>query len=164
MGALFDGVRENVTALEAAKRYGLSVNRYGKALCPWHDDKHASLSFDTRTGRCKCFSCHAGGTCIDLTAKLLNVSILEAATQLNADFALGLDDTTRPARDSPRVMRKQQDVEHRQALIRVTQATVDKLQAIMDGFTPESAESEAELFTATLKALANTQIKLAELL
>ena len=39
-----------------AERLGLRVARH-KALCPFHDDHHASLSFNTRRNVCRCFVC-----------------------------------------------------------------------------------------------------------
>ena len=45
-----------------AQRIGLHVSRH-KSLCPFHDDHHASLSFNTRSNTYRCFACDAhGGT------------------------------------------------------------------------------------------------------
>ena len=54
---------------EVAERLGIQVARH-KSLCPFHDDHHASLSFNTRKNLCRCFTCmdHAVGT-IDLVMK-----------------------------------------------------------------------------------------------
>lgn len=89
MGLLFDLVREGITAREAAEAYGLAVNRYGKAFCPWHDDSRPSLSF--KGNFCKCFACNNGGSAIDLTARLFSITPLEAARKLNNDFRIGAD-------------------------------------------------------------------------
>ena len=40
---LFQTVKYGVSCREAAERYGVSVNRQGKALCPFHNDRHPSL-------------------------------------------------------------------------------------------------------------------------
>lgn len=40
---LFQNVKYGVNCREAAERYGVSVNRQGKALCPFHNDRHPSL-------------------------------------------------------------------------------------------------------------------------
>ena len=40
---LFQNVKYGVNCREAAERYGVSINRQGKALCPFHNDRHASL-------------------------------------------------------------------------------------------------------------------------
>lgn len=85
---LFRAVRETVDARDAAERYGLQVDRHGRALCPFHADRHPSLTF--KFGRYKCWSCNASGDAIDLTSQLLGVSPLDAATRLNSDFCLGL--------------------------------------------------------------------------
>ena len=89
MGLLFDMVRNGVSALEAAERYGMNVNQHGRALCPWHDDKRPSLSFKGQY--CRCFACNNGGSAIDLTAQLYGITALEAAQKLNEDFNIGAD-------------------------------------------------------------------------
>ena len=40
---IFEIIKENVNLREAAELYGIDVNRYGKALCPFHNDRHPSL-------------------------------------------------------------------------------------------------------------------------
>lgn len=40
---IFEIVKENINLREAAELYGIDVNRYGKALCPFHNDRHPSL-------------------------------------------------------------------------------------------------------------------------
>ena len=44
----FKSVKSLVTALEAAEHYGLTVNRHGMALCPFHDDHNPSMKLDER--------------------------------------------------------------------------------------------------------------------
>ena len=98
MGTLFDEVRSRVTALDAARMYGLEFDRSGRrARCIWHSpDRHPSLSF--KDGYCRCFACNNGGSSIDLVAKLFGLSALDAAKRLNEDFHLWLD--AAPARRS----------------------------------------------------------------
>ncbi len=39
-----------------AKQMGMVVEQH-KALCPFHDDHHASLSFNTTKNSCRCYVC-----------------------------------------------------------------------------------------------------------
>lgn len=39
---IFQTVKENVTARQAAEQYGLKVNKNGMVCCPFHDDRHPS--------------------------------------------------------------------------------------------------------------------------
>ena len=64
-----------------AERLGLRV-RMHKALCPFHDDHHASLSFSVRRNTFRCFVCGASGGPIDLVMKYLNKTFLEATKWL----------------------------------------------------------------------------------
>ena len=64
-----------------AERLGLHV-RMHKALCPFHDDHHASLSFSVRRNTFRCFVCGAHGGPIDLAMKYLNKGFLDACRWL----------------------------------------------------------------------------------
>ena len=64
-----------------AERLGLRVTRH-KALCPFHDDHHASLSFATRRNTFRCFVCGASGGTIDLVMRCLGKDFLDACRWL----------------------------------------------------------------------------------
>ena len=64
-----------------AERLGLRVVRH-KALCPFHDDHHASLSFKVSKNTWRCFVCGASGGTIDLVMRHLGMSFLEACRWL----------------------------------------------------------------------------------
>ena len=53
-----------------AERLGLHVSRH-KCLCPFHDDRHPSLSFHVRRNTFRCFVCGASGGTIDLVMRHL---------------------------------------------------------------------------------------------
>ena len=75
---LFQNVKYGVSCREAAERYGVSVNRQGKALCPFHADTHPSLSFSVRRNTYRCFVCDAHGGTIDLVMNYLHKDFVEA--------------------------------------------------------------------------------------
>ena len=64
-----------------AERLGMQIVRH-KALCPFHDDHHASLSFLTRRNTFRCFACGAHGGTIDLVMRYLNKTFTEACRWL----------------------------------------------------------------------------------
>ena len=64
-----------------AERLGLHVVRH-KSLCPFHNDHHASLSFNVRRNSYRCFVCDAHGGTIDLVMRFLNKDFLEACRWL----------------------------------------------------------------------------------
>ena len=68
---------------EVADQLGITVNAHHKALCPFHDDHHASLSFSKKANTCRCFVCmeHSMDT-ITLTMKLKHVDFLVATRWL----------------------------------------------------------------------------------
>ena len=67
-----------------AERLGMQIVRH-KALCPFHDDHHASLSFCTRRNTFRCFACGAHGGTIDLVMRFLNKTFTEACRWLGGN-------------------------------------------------------------------------------
>ena len=67
---------------KVAEQMGMKVEHH-KALCPFHDDHHASLSFNTRRNSCRCYVCMGDsvGT-IDLVMKYLGKDFLSACRWL----------------------------------------------------------------------------------
>lgn len=64
-----------------AERLGLQVSRH-KCLCPFHDDRHPSLSFSVSRNSFRCFVCGASGGTIDLVMRLLRKTFTEACRWL----------------------------------------------------------------------------------
>ncbi len=67
-----------------AERLGMQIVRH-KALCPFHDDHHASLSFSMRRNTFRCFACGAHGGTIDLVMRFLNKTFTEACEWLGGN-------------------------------------------------------------------------------
>ena len=86
---IFEIVKENVNLWEAAELYGIDVNRYSKALCPVHNDRHPSLY--VADDHYYCFACGEHGDVIDFVSKLFQLSLYDAARKLAADFHLSPD-------------------------------------------------------------------------
>ena len=82
----FQNVKYGVSCRKAAERYGVEVNHYGMALCPFHNDRHPSLY--VADDHYHCFGCGEHGDVIDFAAKLFGLPLYEAAQQLAADFHL----------------------------------------------------------------------------
>lgn len=73
-----------------AERLGLRVERH-KALCPFHNDSHPSLTFSVSRNRFKCFVCDAHGGVIDLAMKVLGKSFLETCQWLSNEHNVILE-------------------------------------------------------------------------
>lgn len=75
-----------------AEQLGMVVKRH-KALCPFHDDHHASLSFNTRRNSCRCYVCMGDsvGT-IDLVMKYLGKDFISACRWLAEVNGVYLED------------------------------------------------------------------------
>ena len=75
-----------------AEQLGMVVKRH-KALCPFHADHHASLSFNTRRNSCRCYVCMGDsvGT-IDLVMKYLGKDFLSACRWLAEEHQVQLEE------------------------------------------------------------------------
>lgn len=78
-------LKTRFTILDIADRLQITVDKQGKALCPFHDDKTPSLQFSKEKNIATCFSskCNAGSMdIIGLTEKKLMLNTHEAIMQL----------------------------------------------------------------------------------
>lgn len=74
-----------------AERLGLQVSRH-KCLCPFHDDRHPSLSFSVSRNSFRCFVCGASGGTIDLVMRLLRKTFTEACRWLADEHNIIVDE------------------------------------------------------------------------
>jgi DNA primase len=78
-------LKTRLSILEVADRLDIRVDKQGKALCPFHDDKTPSLQFSREKNICTCFSskCDAGTMdIIGLTERKLKLNTHEAIMKL----------------------------------------------------------------------------------
>lgn len=119
-----------------------------KYLCPFHQDKHPSLSINPKTDRFNCFACGAKGDLIDFVQMHFNTTQRGALEILGRDFNLGLEnsrdtaETVRKAKEArEREQRKQEEVKRR---INAQLPTIRLVRNIMrDGYDrtrPKSGE------------------------
>ena len=162
MAGLFEAVRSSVTARQAAEFYGLEVNRHGKALCIWHEDRNPSLSF--KDGFCKCFACGEGGSSIDLTARLFDLTPAEAARKLNADFHIGADECpqARPRGPSKAALRRDAEAWRKKRWAFLCDVE-QEAHAVLAAFPASDSSWENPRFRIALKALGQVQIELERL-
>lgn len=83
-----------------AQRLGLTVTRH-RALCPFHEDRHPSLTFRISTNTYKCFACGAHGGVIDLSMHLLGKDFKEACLWLAGEHNIILSYEPPPMRHAP---------------------------------------------------------------
>ena len=86
---LFQTIKAAVTVKQAAALYGLPITTTGMTCCPFHEDHTPSMKLNDTYYYC--FGCGATGDVIDLTARLFDLSCLQAVRKLAQDFGLGPD-------------------------------------------------------------------------
>ncbi len=85
---LFEKVKDQITAEQAAIMYGLPVKK-SKMRCIFHKERTPSMVFKGKTFHC--FGCGAHGSSIDLCMRLFGLSPREAALKLAKDFNISVD-------------------------------------------------------------------------
>ena len=79
-------LKKQVNIIEVAGKLGIALNKFNKALCPFHADKNPSLQFSKEKQIATCFSgkCSLGTVdVIGLVEKKLNVNTHEALKYLS---------------------------------------------------------------------------------
>ena len=77
---------------KVAKEMGMKVEHH-KALCPFHDDHHASLTFNKTKNSCRCYVCMRSsiGT-IDLAMRYLRKDFPAACRWLAEEHQIQLEE------------------------------------------------------------------------
>ena len=88
---LIKEVKQRADIIKVAEYYGLKLDRAYKCVCPFHKEKTASFSISQSKQIFKCFGCGAGGDCITLVSKLLNINAYQSAISINDHLGLGLN-------------------------------------------------------------------------
>lgn len=102
---IFDTLKARLTVPQAAAHYGVKVDRSGMCRCPFHPDKTPSMKINETYYYC--FGCHSTGDVIDFTARLFNLSPLDAARKLAADFGIDPNTPVSAAVAPPRIQQEE---------------------------------------------------------
>lgn len=135
---IFEAVKTTVTPRMAAEHFGLSVSRNGMVCCPFHDDRHPSMKL--YEDHYHCFGCQANGDMIAFTSKLFDITPLEAAQKLAADFGI--------REDRPSVLAKLKmyttQAENEKLCFRVLSEYLHILQDWKKRYAPQTPEEEPD--------------------
>lgn len=86
---------------KVAKEMGMKVEHH-KALCPFHDDHHASLTFNKTKNSCRCYVCmrNSIGT-IDLAMRYLGKDFPAACRWLAGEHQIQLEEDSSSGKTFP---------------------------------------------------------------
>ena len=92
---------------QVAVTMGFEVKGH-RMICPFHEDKHPSLSFDRRTNRFLCFACGATGGTIDLVMGVLGKGFRESCMWLAWRFGMPIEltESDEPSQPLPKRVAK----------------------------------------------------------
>ena len=144
---IYETIKAAISVKQAAKHYGLNVNRNSMACCPFHNDRHPSLKLNE--DYFYCFGCGAKGDVIDLVARLFDLSSYEAAQKLAADFGIDPKPPTAVAMVKPKRPYIRQFREDEMLCFRVLTDYLHLLEDWKVRYAPKTPDN--------LRALAETQ-------
>ena len=151
---LFQTIKAAVTVKQAAALYGLPITTTGMTRCPFHEDHTPSMKLND--AYYYCFGCGATGDVIDLTARIFNLSSLQAARKPAQDFGLGPDKPPSGAVALPKPLATLSDAQQEDIAycLRVLHDYRDLLTRWQTEFAPRSPkESLDERFVEALHML-----------
>ena len=67
----------------------MEIDRGSKIICPFHGDNNPSMKVDQRF---HCFGCGEDGDVIDFVSKYFEISNVDAAKKIAAEFGISIDD------------------------------------------------------------------------
>ncbi len=82
-------IKRQVSPVEVIERYTGARRSHGKYPCPFHADKHPSLS--VKADKWHCWACGAGGDVLNFTQKYFGLSFVEASVKLASDFNIEIE-------------------------------------------------------------------------
>ncbi len=77
--SLYDKILKRANIYDVIRSYGIDIHR-NKCICPFHDDKHPSMSIEPNKQIFKCFSCGESGNAISFVYKY------ETQVNMNQEF------------------------------------------------------------------------------
>lgn len=84
-------IKQHVSIEQVARYYGLQLDRYGNCLCPFHNEKRASMKINGRgKGIAHCFSCNQSWDVIAFVMEKEMITFPQALEFLDNVFKLGL--------------------------------------------------------------------------
>lgn len=125
MKNLTELIKNRVDLQSVMEHYGTHFDHTGKGLCPFHPDKHPSLTI--RNGRYKCWACNASGDMFDFVRNLYGDTLSEAIERINRDFRLGIDTNLKSPRSNKAIATAQRQKTARDELKRARKAKILEL-------------------------------------
>lgn len=119
-------IKRSVSCLDAARMYGLEVERDDFAKCFVHSEKTASLKIYGGDKGFHCFGCGWNGDVISFVMELLRLPFQAACERLNNDFRLGLPITRKPT------LREQRDATARWRKIQVKRERQEQIKQLYE--------------------------------
>jgi len=137
-------IKSLVPIKDAAERYGITFNKSGYAICPFHHEKTAS--FRIKDDFAHCFGCGWTGDVIGLVKSLFDLDINGAIERLNDDFGLGLPVRRRPTlREKRELERQKAEAQRRKEQQRIEQLIRDVYGFVQDHLWAEKFRLEDEI-------------------
>jgi uncharacterized protein (DUF927 family) len=88
---IFKEINQRADIKRLAEAYGFKIDKQDRINCFMHNDKEPSLKLHTETNTWWCYACGEGYTPLDFAMKKNNMTVLEAAKEINKVLGLNVD-------------------------------------------------------------------------
>lgn len=145
---IFNDIRQ-IPLISVMERYSpnqiIKKHDRGWLLCPFHVDKHPSLSFKGQ--RWRCWSCGAAGDGTDFVARLYGLRPIDAARLIASDFGIETEFSEPLTDEQRKEIQKRQDIRKmkkawNQGVNVVFRMAADLRDLLLDGVAPEDIDGE----------------------
>ena len=125
-------IKQNITPAQAIEFYTGQRMQRGKLLCPFHADRHPSLS--VKGDKWRCWACGASGDVIDFVQQYHGIGFHDAVARLASDFGIKVDiGPAQSEQDRDQVLwdriARESDRENRRQVREYIDNEIDKLNA-----------------------------------
>ena len=158
-------IKERISMKDVCEKYGISVNRINKAICPFHPDKNPSMHVYPGKRGFFCFVCGTHGDVIDFVSKYFQLPFRESLKRIDSDFQLNLgigeeltEDQIAEQKRNEYKRRKQRDFEKKVAKLH------DVESRIMDNSPLSDSDTDADFWSAVAELpAAKEKLEIAEM-
>ena len=84
----YQEIKQHVGMRQAVEFYGYTVDRQGRCLCPFHNDRKPSMKIYPNDRGYYCFSCGSGGDVITFVSRLYGLDNESSASKMIEDLSL----------------------------------------------------------------------------
>ena len=117
---------KQISPAQAIEYYTHQQPKHGKYICPFHNDKHPSLT--VKNGHWQCWSCNEHGDVISFVQKYHGIGFIDAVKRIADDFGITLPESMPPTNPLDKLWQsvERESREHNQRELAAYRESIDQ--------------------------------------